>query len=545
MVKIPDLIFYSLIHLLLVFIFLGTVIFILFRKAYSQQTRVYVVLFAFSLVVFSFYYFPHLAQDRHVPAGFNDGATHFALTMAVLRTWPRIPNENIPERRRIWAPAEGGKDLFAAILKTEKLPFHYPPGFYYLVATISKISGIKPESVFWFFPLLVNSLVPGSIFLFVSYLFRNKYSALLAGVLGGTTPFFIGEHFQGQYTNSLVFLLIPITLFLALRAMESKSIAKSLFAGLFLGFLVSVQSLICLLPVVIFLFLFWAINFKFLRTQRQAIRALILMFVVCAIFSFFWLVRVVFAQWKVFKVWATPVTFPGWDILLKQVNYLSVPLVFFSVFIFLSKTNGKKNNFLVVFLTFLCCWLVFQTGILGHYSWRRFFGYALLYGAIVASFAAKSLEEQIVSKKIFLMIITVMVFSLVQLWTFRGRFLSPDLISDEEFAAILWMRDNLPGNAQILTSQRAYVLTAAASGKEVSHCWFPSQEIAKVIERENSSQKILATIRGGSITHIYINRFPFVCVPDFHRVMAIESRLWDLPLRKIYEKEDVKIYSMQ
>ncbi len=548
--KINQIILYSSIHLLsvLVVVLLTVVVLSLYpkkNKRYNENVKIWVTLTVFCLIIFSFYLFPHLLVGNRVPPGFNDGASHYTMAAGIFRTWPVVPKEHPIENIRIWAPIESKEHLLAL----KGAGFYYPFGFQYIVVTIAKVSGVKLETVYWFLPMMINAFLPVTIFLFVSYFFKSKHAGLLAAFLMGTTPFFLRDYFYGQYPYLFSVLLLPLCIYVSLIGITTRHrMFGIILSGLLLSFLILTHSIFALLPVLFFFGFYLLVNLFFRQKSEivsgefvsQTAKRFLIILVVAGLVSLPHLIKVIPGQWEVHKrsfLWG-PV-FPSYQALFEEVNYVSLILLLVSVFSFV-KHKTLRKEFLIMFFTLVSCWLVFQTEAFGSYfGQKKFFGYSLLFISAVSSFWLKSYKKIFENGRLSKILVTLLLITLVQLGLCKHRFLPSDINTNEEFRAILWMRDNLPSEAKVLTTKRNYTWTAAASSREVKTLWYPSEEIVHSLRKSDVYRKITPLFKRHDITHIFIS------ASNLPYTEKVEMLLWDLPFGKVFETESVRIYKVE
>jgi len=138
---------------------------------------------------------PCTTFDRVAPATFVWTCVGVAIGVGLLVRWPLVAEIDFPLNDGalflvlIEAVLENGFALpESVVFNGGALPFAYPPLSFYVVALVSRITGIEPLSLVTYLPLLMNLVCIGLFVLFAARLCRSRSALFLAAFMFPLIP---------------------------------------------------------------------------------------------------------------------------------------------------------------------------------------------------------------------------------------------------------------------------------------------------------------------------------------------------------------------
>ncbi|MBU0667202.1 MAG: glycosyltransferase family 39 protein [Nanoarchaeota archaeon] len=365
---------------------------------------------------------------------------------------------------------ETGRPIFSDSLSFGGRVFIFPPLFYYILSLFSFVFSV--EYVVKILPNVFYSLSIFAVYLLSFHITKKRVISLLAAFSSA----FIPIYFLNLNNVSVYSLVLPLFLFIiycVLKSEDKNYLNLSLFL-LILLVLTHSSSFFLIFGFLLFLF--------FLKVEGLVIEDREIEIILFSTFLIFWFNFVLFKQalfvhgpfviWQNIPLQILKNFFSEFNI-LEVIYYLGfIPLIFgfYAVFHVFSQIKKKSVFMIVGFVTssLILLWLKlirFRLGLiflgvmlvlLAAYSWKLFYSY---------------LRKTKVPKNanVFLIIVFILfiISSFIPAISLANN--SSKLVpSDEEINALLWIEENTPKDAVILSRpEEGHLITYFAKRKNV------------------------------------------------------------------------------
>ncbi|MEX2013129.1 MAG: hypothetical protein WD967_01870, partial [Candidatus Levyibacteriota bacterium] len=230
------------------------------------------------------------------------------------------------------------------------------------------------QVLFWVLPAIVISFL--SSYLLFNHLFKNRIYAILSGLIYLFNTYFLMVLTGGQLGVSLGYSLTPLVLLAFIKLSKTPSLRNSVLAGLALGVQLLFDPRIVLITLLA-IFVYSLFNYyQILRNVKKYITFFLVPFLISILLHSFWILPLLltktsslpqgFGSIAGFSFFsfadfshAFSLLHPNWPenifgkVYFLQPEFLVLPILALSSFVFLKGTIGQSNNRTIVFFSFL------------------------------------------------------------------------------------------------------------------------------------------------------------------------------------------------
>lgn len=337
----------------------------------------------------------------------------------------------------------------------------YPSGVPFLLSEFSQMSGVSIEGTIFFFGIFLGIIGTLGAFLVSRELFRNDYYALIVALLFSLAPFFLKDTTWVGSARGSVVALIPITLWLLVRATRSSD-------SRFFVLSIPVFVVACSLHRMGFLMVFFFISYFFISSIHrvtQRIRFALVNYervfrvfgTILALsgFLFVFYVQILFPGYggfNIVEVYGRGTFFEGTDygtmLLNMGVNFvgkvgLVIPIALLGILLYVWKRPKRiDEKFVLVVILLLVPFL----------SLRDYISeFLILFFVLMAAFTLVYLQRRSIRWS-WLFVILVAVFLVMSLsfsWVmkdyWRGKYLSDTAISESTYDTAMYVETYCDG----------------------------------------------------------------------------------------------------